>query len=136
MSRRKSHRQTFLRARIWLVVVFCVLFLPDLGTYLWWKGHNLQNASQVMGSVLVNLLWDLVLLGAMWMRMNWARYVMVTLLMLALVGGICFLATLQILVNANAHLLMIMAFWFVTRVIGTMLLIFNPSIRKLTSYAY
>ena len=78
-----KHRK--LRARIWLCAVFLVLTAAPYFFYRF-SIDRLNTFAVTRGMTFGCVLWTTVLLGAMWLRHGWARYVLISLLCLGVVG--------------------------------------------------
>jgi len=78
-SRRK------IRARIWL----CVILLLTTGAHYYFYRFSVDRLNTypiAQGITFGCVLWTTVVWGAMWLRYNWARYLMVALLCLAIIS--------------------------------------------------
>lgn len=65
---------------LWLVAIFIVLRLADAGVYR--ASFFVEDrAWQLQANVLVSVLWTTVLLVGVWQRKNWARYLLILLLL-------------------------------------------------------
>lgn len=78
MSTQKRQK---LRARLWLCFIFCSLTGAH---YLFYRFsiHPLNPYAVTRGVTFGLTLWTTVLVGAMWLRHGWARYVTVALLVI------------------------------------------------------
>jgi hypothetical protein len=73
-----------LRARLWLLAVLVVLAAGNYLLFLF-SFHELNPYPITRGIAFGSSLWSLALIIAMWLRMGWARYVLATWLVLAIV---------------------------------------------------
>jgi len=78
-----KHRK--LRARIWLCLVFLVLTAAHY-FYFRFSINPLNTFAVTRGMTFGCVLWTTVLLGAMFLRYAWARYVLISLLCLAILS--------------------------------------------------
>jgi hypothetical protein len=78
-------RRRKIRARIWL----CAIFLVVTGAHYFFSRFSFDRLNSYpisRGLSFGCVLWTTVLLGAMWLRYAWARYVMITMICLAIIG--------------------------------------------------
>lgn len=73
-----------LRARLWLLAVLVVLTAANYLLFQF-SFHEMNPFPITRGIAFGSSLWSAALLIAMWLRMGWARYVLVTWLSLAIV---------------------------------------------------
>lgn len=70
-----------IRAKIGLAVIF--LMLRALDVFLYTHLFNIGKPA-LLAALINNAVWTTVLLGAVWIRKNWARYVLIAFLFLGL----------------------------------------------------
>jgi len=83
MSHSRKHRIT--AGRIWVCVVFLILTGAH---YLLYKYSNspVNSFPITRGLTAGCVIWTTVLLGGMWMRYSWARYALITIICLTIIG--------------------------------------------------
>jgi hypothetical protein len=131
MSPRKSRRGNFLKGRLWLIALFIMLRGLDC---LMFFCVPVANKRPLMGDILNSILWSTVLLAAIWCRKNWARYVMVFQILIGVVFAFILEASFADRVPGNT--LLVMATFTAGQLTAALILIFSPSIQKLTNNAY
>ena len=72
-------------AKIWIIVMFFLLTVAHLFLYRF-STDSLNTYPVSQGMTFGVALWSTVLLGAMWMRLGWARYVLGALICVAIVA--------------------------------------------------
>ena len=72
-----------LRARLWLLAVLAVLAAGNYLLFLF-SFHEMNPYPITRGVAFGSALWSAVLLIAMWLQMGWARYVLATWLVIAI----------------------------------------------------
>jgi hypothetical protein len=72
-------------ARIWILVVFLILMAGQWYFYRF-SMDSMNTYAVSKGMTFGCALWSTVLLGAMWLRYGWARYFLIVLLCLAIIG--------------------------------------------------
>ena len=80
-----SHYRRKLWARIWIILSFLLLLG---GQYFFYRfsTDSVNSYAVSRGMTFGCALWTVVLVGAMWMRYGWARYILGALSCLAIVG--------------------------------------------------
>ncbi len=132
MSSRKSRRGNFTKGRIWIVFIFLLLRAMDF--LLYYSVHTMPNTSRLIGDIIAATLWSAVLLTLVWMRQNWARYAMGILLLLSVAVALITEAAYAEFLPGNMTLLMVT--YTIGQLTAALILIFSPSIQKLTSHSY
>ena len=97
-------------ARIWLAVT---LLLITGAHYFFYKFSfdRLNNYEISKGLFVGCVLWTTVLMGAMWLRFTWARYVMITMICLGMVGfGVLAMLVRSASVNPLPELMKLVVF--------------------------
>jgi len=79
-------RKRKLWAKIWIAVTFLLLMAAEYFFLRFCRDSMNTYLAISWGMTFGCTLWTTVLLGAMWMRYGWARYVLVTLICLAIIG--------------------------------------------------
>ncbi|MEP6668522.1 MAG: hypothetical protein ABJF10_05180 [Chthoniobacter sp.] len=98
-------RKRKLHARIWLGVVFLLLTGAHYFLYRF-SVDRLNNYPISQGLMAGSVLWTTVLLGAMWLRYAWSRYIMIATICVAMIGfSVVALLVRSESVNALPHLM-------------------------------
>lgn len=71
------------RARFWLILMFLALRIGDVVLYF---GVSYQKPISLAAPLVCDILWTTPLLGAIWYRRLWARYALIALLFLEVLG--------------------------------------------------
>lgn len=129
MSPRRSRRGNFTRGRLWLVFIFLLLRALDYFLFSF-----AVNKHSVLGPIINGTLWSIALLSAIWFRMNWARYAMVILLLVSV--GLAFILEASFAEFVASDVILVMATFTAGQLVAALMLIFFPSIQKLTNNAY
>src|SRR5260370_39941238 len=79
------------RGRMWLLAIFCALRGIEVLIYL---GTTASDKSRLIGTILVNVVWTTALLTGIWLRQNWARYVLILLMFIDVVSSMIFVPEL------------------------------------------
>lgn len=114
------------KGRIALVVIFLVFRLVDILTFL---SVPEEGREHILGNIFISFLWTTVCLVAIWMRKNWARYVLSVLL------GLSVFFLFMIIPDMLSHgrtLPLILPISGAVNLIVIVVLIYLPSLRTLT----
>jgi hypothetical protein len=112
--------------RIALVVIFLLFLGLDLGVYFTTPE---EQQHELLGQTIVRQLWTFALLGAIWCGQNWARYVLIALLML---GALFFIPVVMELIDLGLGISPFAIFWIVVNLSVMAAMIYLPAIRDLT----
>ena len=139
-GRRRTHRVehwthgSSRRGRLWLILIFFAMQGADAILYF---GAPPSNRFHLLGSIITSTIWTTALLGGIWYRNNWCRYVLFFLLMFNVVLPVIQIYDVWLLrhiVNFTALYSIIAATVIFGGVAWT--LIFSPDIKRLTSRIY
>lgn len=129
-KRRYSSKPSSLRretpGRIVLAVIF-LLFLGLDGAVYFTTPEEQQRA--LLGQIIVRQLWTFALLAAVWFGKNWARYVLIALLMLS---GLLFIPVVMELIDRGLGIPPFVILWLVVNLGVMAAMIYLPAIRNLT----
>jgi len=130
MAPRRSHRANFTKGRTWLVVIFLLLRGIDCFAFLTLRDLHRQ---QMLILITLSTLWTTVLLSTIWFRKEWARYVMISLLLVMV--GVAFILEVGFSDTVAGKTIPVLGVYTTGQLAAALMLIFFPSIRKLTSRA-
>lgn len=69
--------------RNWLVIIFLLLRIADYGFFIF--AWHAQNPIQLLKGVAIgSVIWSTVFIGGVWERKAWARYLLITVLVLVI----------------------------------------------------
>jgi hypothetical protein len=80
-------------AKIWLVVIFMLLRLADVGL-VFFAWHPVNPWPLLCGLVIGSMLWTSILIVFVWNRRSWARYALATVMLLVIASFSLALLTL------------------------------------------
>lgn len=125
------------RAKLWLIGIWIVLEVLDTWVYLACPPMNDLSHRKVFGATLNSMLWQTVLLGAIWARQNWARYVLVFCLLFRVVIDFVIFSEF----TQNSFLSGKLSMWIPTNtmivsLVVAVILIKSRDIHRLTNRAY
>jgi hypothetical protein len=136
-SRRRRHRNSARfgnssRGRLSLIGLFLLLRGLDLFIFFEWPA---VNKSEVLVTILNNVLWTTALLAAIWFRKSWARYVLIFFLPLGVTSALILLPDFWIKFDADNRLIYIIT--ATLAVLGTVawFLSFSRDLDRLTGRA-
>ncbi len=124
--RYSSSSQDATRGRVVLVIIFLLFCGLDATVYLTTPEEGLR---EVLSSTIIRQLWTVFLLGAMWFRHNWARYVLIGVL---LVGAIFYIPLVMELMDLGIGIPPFLIVWMLVNLAVMVALIYLPAIRNLT----
>lgn len=131
MQHQKSRNAHIYWGRFWIVVTFLILRAVDVAGYLWsYDAHKSTVKAVIINSNILSI----VLLAGIWYRQLWARYALISLLLIWLVLGFAFTGFLQEFFADKYGF--IMATGCAGYIAAALILIASPSIQKLTSRSF
>ncbi len=103
-------------------IVYCVIYTATILTIPAESNH------QLVGSTIVTMLWTTVLFGAIWQGQNWARYILLALLVVTIAFSLPMFAEVE---SAGFHMPPMMWLLILVHVAVFFTLIYSSSIRAL-----
>jgi hypothetical protein len=115
--------------QISLIVIFCALRALDAVFYFEWPALNKSN---VLVSIINNVIWTTALLAAIWLRKSWARYVLILFLPIGVLSALILLPDFWIKFDADNRLIVILTCTLVVQGSVAWFLMFSRDLERLT----
>ena len=129
-KRRYSSKQSSMKretpGRIVLAVIFLLFLGLDAAVYFTTPE---EQQRELLGQIIIRQLWTFALIAAGWCGQNWARYVLIALLML---GALFFIPVVMELIDLGLGISPFAILWLVVNLAVMAVMIYLPAIRNLT----
>lgn len=112
--------------RIVLVIIFLLFLGLDFAVY---STTPEEQQRAFLGQIIIRQLWTFALLVAVWYGKNWARYMLIALLML---GGLFFIPIVMELIDHGLGIPPFAILWLLVNLAVMAAMIYLPAIRNLT----